>query len=455
MGRILIVEDDKGTREALSSALSVKGHDILQAANGREGLRMAVEADVDVVVSDMRMPEMDGLALLQELKKEKPDVEVIMVTAYGTIETAVTAMKRGAYDFVEKPIRDLGEIRELVRKALEKRVLVRENISLREQLRNKYRFDNIVGNSPRIAEIFQVIAQVAPTQATVLITGESGTGKELIANAIHYNSSRANKPFVKVNCASLSETLLESELFGHERGAFTGAVAQRRGRFEIADGGTLFLDEIGTLSPTVQVKLLRVLQEREFERVGGNKPIKVDVRLVVATNRDLKAAVDAGEFREDLFYRVNVVRIPLPPLRERREDIPLLVEHFIRKYSAKNSRDVAGVTDEALKLLQAYDYPGNIRELENMIENAVVLSNAPEITPSLLPPGLQKNDGESDLISIPVGTDFKEIEKRVISATLAHTNNNKTRTAAILGIGVRTLHRKMEQYGLREKAGDA
>ncbi len=454
MGRILIVEDDRGTREALGSALAVEGHDILQAANGREGLRMAVEADVDVVVSDMKMPEMDGLALLEELKKEKPDIEVIMVTAYGTVETAVTAMKRGAYDFVEKPIRDLGEIRELVRKAFEKRTLVRENVSLREQLRDKYRFDNIIGNSPRIAEIFQVIAQVAPTQATVLIAGESGTGKELIANAIHYNSPRANKPFIKVNCASLSETLLESELFGHERGAFTGAVAQRRGRFEIADGGTLFLDEIGTLSPTVQVKLLRVLQEREFERVGGNKPIKVNVRLIVATNRDLKAAVDAGEFREDLYYRVNVVKIILPPLRERKEDIPLLVEHFIRKYSAKNDRNVTSVADEALKLLLAYDYPGNIRELENIIENAVVLSGEPEIASRLLPPGLRKDAGESDIITIPVGTDFKEIENRVIRATLAHTNNNKTRAAAVLGIGVRTLHRKMEQYGLREKDGD-
>jgi DNA-binding NtrC family response regulator len=450
MGRILIVEDDKGTREALGSALAVEGHDILQAVNGREGLRMAVEADVDVVVSDMRMPEMDGLSLLEGLKKEKPDVEVIVVTAYGTVETAVTAMKKGAYDFIEKPIRDLGEIRELVRKAFEKRTLVRENVSLREQLRDKYRFDNIVGNSPRIAEVFQVVAQVAPTQATVLVTGESGTGKELIANAIHYNSLRAGKPFIKVNCASLSETLLESELFGHERGAFTGAVAQRSGRFEIADGGTLFLDEIGTLSPTVQVKLLRVLQEREFERVGGNKPIKVDVRLVVATNRDLGAAVERGEFREDLYYRVNVVKIALPALRERKEDIPLLVAHFISKYSAKNNRNVTGVTDEALELLRAYDYPGNIRELENIIENAVVLTSTPKVTPEVLPAGLRKDAKKSGLISIPVGTDFKEIEKQVIKATLAHTNNNKTRAAAVLGIGVRTLHRKMEQYGLRD-----
>jgi DNA-binding NtrC family response regulator len=420
MGRILIVEDDKGTREALGSALAVEG------------------------------PDMDGLSLLEGLKKEKPDVEVIVVTAYGTVETAVTAMKKGAYDFIEKPIRDLGEIRELVRKAFEKRTLVRENVSLREQLRDKYRFDNIVGNSPRIAEVFQVVAQVAPTQATVLVTGESGTGKELIANAIHYNSLRAGKPFIKVNCASLSETLLESELFGHERGAFTGAVAQRSGRFEIADGGTLFLDEIGTLSPTVQVKLLRVLQEREFERVGGNKPIKVDVRLVVATNRDLGAAVERGEFREDLYYRVNVVKIALPALRERKEDIPLLVAHFISKYSAKNNRNVTGVTDEALELLRAYDYPGNIRELENIIENAVVLTSTPKVTPEVLPAGLRKDAKKSGLISIPVGTDFKEIEKQVIKATLAHTNNNKTRAAAVLGIGVRTLHRKMEQYGLRD-----
>ncbi len=450
MGRILIVEDNEGTRKAMVSVLSVEGHQILEAADGREGLRKAIEGEVDVVVSDMKMPEMDGLEMLEKLKREKPDIEVIMVTAFGTIETAVTAMKNGAYNFIEKPIRDLGEIRELVRKALEKRNLVKENIALRRQLRDKYRFDSIIGNSPKIAEIFQVVAQVAPTQATVLITGESGTGKELIANAIHYNSPRANKPFVKVNCSSLSESLLESELFGHEKGSFTGAVARRKGRFEIADGGTLFLDEIGTLTPAVQVKLLRVLQEHTFERVGANKPIKVDVRLVVATNRNLKDIMEAGEFREDLYYRVNVVNIEVPPLRERKEDIAILVGHFIGKYARKNDRNVTALTDETLAILRAYDYPGNVRELENIIENAVVLAQTEEITPAQLPQGLREGAASPEAISIPLGASLREMEKELIRATLVRADNNKTKAAAVLGIGVRTLHRKMEQYGLRE-----
>jgi len=449
MGRILVVEDEKAARHALSAGLSSEGHHVLDASDGEEGLRMALEADIDVVVSDMKMPGMSGIELLEKLKGEKPNIEVIMVTAFGTIETAVDAMKKGAYDFIQKPI-DLNETRRLVRKALEKRELVRENIALKEQLRDKYKFDNIIGNSPKIAEIFQVIAQVAPTQATVLVTGESGTGKELIANAIHYNSPRANKPFVKVNCSSLSETLLESELFGHERGSFTGAVSQRKGRFEIADGGTIFLDEIGTLSPTVQVKLLRVLQEKEFERVGGNKPIRVDVRLVVATNGDLKLLVEEGKFREDLYYRVHVVRIDVPPLRDRSEDIAILADHFLRKYARKNNRNVTEITDETMAVLKAYDYPGNVRELENIIENAVVLAQESRITPEQLPQGLQTYVGTPDSLSIPIGMSMKDIEKEVIKATLTQTGNNKTKTAGVLGIGIRTLHRKMEQYRLKK-----
>lgn len=449
MGRILVVEDEKAARQALVTGLSTEGHHVLDASDGEKGLRMAIEGDIDVVVSDMKMPAMSGIELLEKLKKEKPAVEVIMVTAFGTVETAVEAMKKGAYDFIQKPI-DLNETRELVKKALEKRELVRENIALKEQLRDKYKFDNIIGNSPKISEIFQVISQVAPTQATVLVTGESGTGKELIANAIHYNSPRANKPFVKVNCSSLSETLLESELFGHEKGSFTGAVSQRKGRFEIADGGTIFLDEIGTLSPTVQVKLLRVLQEKEFERVGGNKSIKVDVRLVVATNTDLKQLVEEGKFREDLYYRVHVVKIDVPPLRERREDIPLLIDHFVRKYSRKNDRNISGIAEDTMAVLKAYDYPGNVRELENIIENAVVLAQSDKLTTGQLPQGLQTYVGSPETISIPIGTTLKDIEKEIIKATLVKTGNNKTRTAGILGIGVRTLHRKMEEYRLRK-----
>ena len=318
------------------------------------------------------------------------------------------------------------------------------------------RQSNIIGKSPKLLSILDIVRQVAPTKATVLITGESGTGKELIANAIHYNSPRAKGPFIKVNCAALPETLLESELFGHEKGAFTGAYQTRIGRFEAADGGTLFLDEIGTLGSAVQVKLLRVLQEREFERVGGTKTIKVDVRLITATNTDLSTAVKEGRFREDLFWRINVVRINMPPLRERREDIPLLVHHFIRKFAAENSRPIKGISEEALQVLLHYDFPGNVRELENIIESAVVLCRGDTITPELLPEGVRSSAQNRQNLTIPLGLPFEEIERRVIEATLAYAGGNKTKTARILKIGKRTLFRKLKKYGItssKENAG--
>jgi DNA-binding NtrC family response regulator len=447
VGIILVVEDQKAARAALVSALAKDGHKLLEAQTGKEGLQNALENEPDIVITDIRMPEMDGMEFLAALKEKLPQTEVILITAYGNVELAVQAMKRGAYDFMEKPI-DLVKLRVLVHKALEKHALIVENIALRESLRQKYRFDNIVGTSQKMSEIYQTVTQVAPTNATVLITGESGTGKELIANAIHYNSPRKDKPFVKLNCASLSETLLESELFGHEKGAFTGAISRRKGRFEIADEGTLFLDEIGGVSLAVQVKLLRVLQEREFERVGGNETIKVDVRLVTATNKDLKKAVEEGAFREDLFYRIHVVTIDVPPLRERREDIPILVNHFINKFAAENKKNVKGVTDEALSLLTFYDYPGNVRELENIIESAVVMATGNLIDASLLPSNIRTAPPVRESVLLPIGSTLTEAEKRLISETLRFTRGNKVRAAKVLGIGTRTLYRKVKEYNL-------
>ena len=447
VGIILVVEDQKPARAALVSALSKDGHKLLEAQTGKEGLQSALENEPDIVITDIRMPEMDGMEFLGALKEKLPQTEVILITAYGNVELAVQAMKRGAYDFMEKPI-DLVKLRVLIHKALEKRALAVENIALRESLRQKYRFDNIVGASQKMSEIYQIVTQVAPTNATVLITGESGTGKELIANAIHYNSPRKERPLVKLNCASLSETLLESELFGHEKGAFTGAISRRKGRFEIADGGTLFLDEIGGVSLAVQVKLLRVLQEREFERVGGNETIKVDVRLVTATNKDLKKAVEEGTFREDLFYRIHVVTIDVPPLRERKEDIPPLVSHFINKFAAENKKNVKGVTDEALLLLTSYDYPGNVRELENIIESAVVMATGNLIDVSVLPPSVRSVTPVCESIPLPVGSTLTDVEKRLIGETLRLTGGNKVQAAKVLGIGTRTLYRKIKEYNL-------
>ena len=447
VGIILVVEDQKPARAALVSALSKDGHKLLEAQTGKEGLQSALENEPDIVITDIRMPEMDGMEFLGALKEKLPQTEVILITAYGNVELAVQAMKRGAYDFMEKPI-DLVKLRVLIHKALEKRALAVENIALRESLRQKYRFDNIVGASQKMSEIYQIVTQVAPTNATVLITGESGTGKELIANAIHYNSPRKERPLVKLNCASLSETLLESELFGHEKGAFTGAISRRKGRFEIADGGTLFLDEIGGVSLAVQVKLLRVLQEREFERVGGNETIKVDVRLVTATNKDLKKAVEEGTFREDLFYRIHVVTIDVPPLRERKEDIPPLVSHFINKFAAENKKNVKGVTDEALLLLTSYDYPGNVRELENIIESAVVMATGNLIDVSVLPQSVRSVTPARESISLPVGSTLTDVEKRLIGETLRLTGGNKVQAAKVLGIGTRTLYRKIKEYNL-------
>jgi len=390
-GTIIVADDEPNIRRILEAALSKEGYSVVTAANGKSALDLISSMpQVDVLISDLIMPDINGVELLEAARQMDPGISVLMITAHGTIKSAVDAMRLGAFDYITKPF-DLEEMKIVVKKALERRHLINENRDLRQQLKRTYRFDNIVGQSSKMQEVYKLVERVADSRASVLIRGESGTGKELIARALHYNSRRAQGPFVPVACIALSEQLLESELFGHEKGAFTGAVAQKPGRFEMAHGGTLFLDEIGDIPANVQMKLLRVLQEREFERVGGLKTIKVDVRLVTATNQELEKAVKEGRFREDLYYRLQVVQIFLPPLREKKEDIPALVEHFIEKYSAENGKRIKYASPEALELMLRYNWPGNVRELENAIERAIVLADpdAQLITPDLLPMSVQ------------------------------------------------------------------
>jgi len=407
-----------------------------------------------MVLTDLKMPKMDGVELLKVAKTIRPEVEVILITGYGTVDTAVTAMKDGAYDYIQKPFKP-REILKLVRKAMEKQSLVLENRMLQERIKDFQKFEKIVGRSPAMKKVLEIVAQVAPSSATVLIQGESGTGKEVIAQAIHDLSPRANHPFIKVSCAALPETLLEAELFGYERGAFTGAIARKEGRFELANGGTLFLDEIGEVSPTVQVKLLRVLQVGEFERLGGTKTIRADVRLVAATNMNLLEAVEKKVFREDLYSRLNVITLILPPLREREGDIPLLAHHFLEIFKKKNIKDVKGFTQEALEVMLRYPWPRNVRQLENAIERAVVLTKGEMIVPGDLPPEILKAiagpAGENaalmdeKTISISLGTPLEIIEKRIIEETLRHSRGDKNVASKILGISARTIYRKMEE----------
>jgi DNA-binding NtrC family response regulator len=390
---------------------------------------------------------MDGLELLAKIKEIQPGTLVILMTAYGTVKTAVTAMKMGAEDYLGKPI-DMDELQVVLQKVLEKKGLLEEAKNLRERLASKYRFENLVGESPQMLTAFKTIQQVAPSSASVLLLGESGTGKELFAQALHQNSPRRNKPFVKVACAALPETLLESELFGHEKGAFTGALYTRAGRFEMADGGTLFLDEIGDISQTVQVKLLRFLEQREFERVGGNRTFKVDVRIVCATHRDLEKKLEDGSFREDLYYRLNVIELQVPPLRERPGDIPILAHHFLRKYAEANGKDVRSMSDETLALLLRQSWPGNVRELENAIERAVVLATERTLTPAHFPTLRRLADAPSPAASrvrIP-GSTFEEIEREAILRTLEAVDGSTSRAAAMLGISPRKIQYKVKEY---------
>ncbi|MEN6441369.1 MAG: sigma 54-interacting transcriptional regulator [Syntrophobacter sp.] len=384
MDTILIVDDERNYLLVLESLLSDEGYQVVTADGARNGLELMQEHELDVVITDMKMPGMDGMEFLDQIHRRKPDIPVIMMTAYGSVEKAVEAMRKGAFDYILKPFEN-EELKLTIRKAIEHYHLLCQNRQFAEELQVRYHFGNIIGKSAQMQRIFQLIEKVAPTKATVLITGASGTGKELIARAIHYNSPRKDRPFISVNCGALPETLLESELFGHEKGAFSGAVSQRKGRFELAHGGTLFLDEISETSPPLQVKLLRVLQEMEFERVGGSQTLRIDVRVVAASNRNLKEEVEAGRFRGDLFYRLNVMHVYIPPLRERCDDIPLLVNHFLEKYAADNEQDLISIAPAAMKCILDYQWPGNVRELENVIERAIILSDRKELQVKDLP----------------------------------------------------------------------
>jgi two-component system NtrC family response regulator len=449
MDTILIVDDEKNYLVVLEALLSPEGYEIMTSDKAQEALRLIQESDIDLLLTDMKMPGMTGMELLEEVKKIKPEVPVIMMTAYGTIEMAVEAMKKHAYDYITKPFQN-EELKLTIRKALENYRLVKENRRLSEALSERFGYRNIVGKSKPMLNVYDLIGKVAQSKASVLITGPSGTGKELIAKAIHYESPRKDRPFVSVNCGALAETLLESELFGHEKGAFTGAIAMKKGRFELADGGTLFLDEIGDMSPPLQVKLLRVLQEMEFERVGGTKTIKVDVRVLSASNRNLKDDVAGGVFREDLFYRLNVIRIEVPPLRERTEDIRLLVIHFIEKYG--NSRKIE-LAPQAWEALYTYPWPGNVRELEHVIERAVVLNSGGLIDLKDLPVEFTKSKGDLDVDRFippdaPLQPTLEEIEEKLIRRALKHSGNIQSHAADQLGITKSLIQHKMKKYNI-------
>jgi len=448
--RILIVDDEEGMRRLLSRVLTRAGYETTTVAHGAEALRQVARERFDLVVTDIKMPEMDGLQLLEELKEFEPSLPIIVMTAYGTVENAVQALRLGAYDYIAKPF-ETDEIKLTVAKALERERLLAENRYLHEELEGRYDFSGMIGGSPAMQQVYEMASSVAVSNANVLITGESGTGKELLARSIHYNSLRKDKPFVVLNCAALSEGVLESELFGHEKGAFSGALDLRKGRFERADQGTLFIDEVAEMSLSAQVKLLRVIQEHEFERVGGNKTISVDVRIVAATNKTLEEQVKAGRFREDLYYRLNVVNINVPPLRSRREDIEPLTRYFLDKYAGETGKKITELAPRAISCLLAHDWPGNVRELQNAIERAVVLAKGSVLTPRDFPQGLQGDDQICLQLPEKGGslTDILEdFERQLILQTLQRENGSQTRAADALGIKRTTLRYKMEKYGM-------
>jgi DNA-binding NtrC family response regulator len=446
--KVLVVDDEAIVRESLRDWLSDIGHQVLIAENGPQALKIIQKEEPRIVITDLVMPGMDGIELLKRVKAISPSTEVIVITAYGSIPTAITAMREGAYDYIEKPFcPERAEL--LIEKLMEHQRLLEENIALQHKLEERYRFENIIAKSPRMQQVIEVIKVVAKSHATVLITGETGTGKELVAQAIHSQSHRRGKPFIAISCAALPESLLESELFGHEKGSFTGAYAQKKGKFEVANRGTLFLDEIGEMSANIQVHLLRVLEEKEFTRVGGNEPIKVDVRVISATNRDMKQALAKGQFREDLYYRLNVVNIELPPLRERKEDIILLAQHFLKKFALENDKEVSGFSAGATDFLLKYDWPGNVREMENAIERAIILAQNPVIEFSDL--------SQQDLVAVgatSAAKNLKQVEKKHIQDVLAETGGNYTEAARILGISRMTLYNKAKAYGLNVKKID-
>jgi two-component system response regulator PilR (NtrC family) len=454
MANLLIVDDEQGMRQLLSLVFGRAGHSVRAAENGRRAVEMLREAAADLIISDVRMPDMGGIELLRAARELSPDVAVVMMTAFATVETAREAFKLGADDFIQKPF-DVDELKLIVEKALELRQLKQEIQDWRKTQSDRGRLDQIIGRSPRMQAVYQMIETVAVVQSTILITGESGTGKELVARAVHNLSPRSDKPFVSINCGAFTETLLESELFGYVRGAFTGATANRKGLFEAADKGTIFLDEIGEMSPAMQVKLLRVLQERKVRPVGGHEELSVDARVIAATNRDLPAMVKAGTFREDLFYRVSVIPIELPPLREKREDIPELVTHFAQKYCAQAGRSL-GVSGTAMSLLERYSWPGNVRELEHTIERAVALERTDQIQPERLPEQITNYSPAriADALDLPedglnLTAHLDQLEKTYLLEALRRTGGNQTRAAELLQLPVRSLRHLLDKHGIR------
>jgi DNA-binding NtrC family response regulator len=453
MAKILIAEDDINTLQGLNTIVSRQGHQVLTAPDGQEAYALMNEhGDVDVLLTDLKMPSLSGLELSQRVRESWPETQVIMMTAFGTVETAVLAMKEGVFDYLTKPV-DVEELLIVLEKALRQRALRLENLELRGIISERYAFDNIIGSSGVMRDIYRKVRKVAASGATVLIQGESGTGKELIARALHYNSPRARGSMVEVNCASIPPTLIESELFGHEKGAFTGAYRMQKGKFEAADKGTIFLDEISLLGSDLQGKLLRVLQEHAFQRIGSNRKIEVDVRVITATNQDLKEMVDAGRFREDLYYRLNVVPIHIPPLRMRRDDIPALVDHFIRRVAQEHPEAPTQITQGALDALMEYDWPGNVRELENCIENAVVLCDGEVLSEEQLnflgrTGWEQPTEGASTGDPLTLKEQIEHTERRILERTLDQVGGNRTRAAEMLGLSTRALRYKIKQYGL-------
>ena len=445
---ILIIDDEKNIREGLGAAFEMEGYEVRLAANGKEGLDLIAKGDIDLVITDLRMDGISGEEVLRRVTTETPGIPVIVLTGHGSIDAAVDAMRNGAYDFLTKPL-NLDRLSMLVKRALERRELSLQHTQLKAEVSSAHTLDNMIGKSGEMQKVFTLIKKVAPTKASVLITGESGVGKELVADAIHNLSPRSAHEMIRVHCAALSETLLESELFGHEKGAYTGAEKMQKGRFELAHESTIFLDEIGEVNASVQVKLLRVLQDHKIMRVGGEKTIDIDVRVIAATNRDMEKEVKEGRFREDLYYRLNVVHIAVPPLRERRDDIPLLLNAFLKEYAKENGKNITGINNRARALLYKYDWPGNIRELRNCIESAVVMCGGNEITPEDLPPTVSASIAAPS-ITIPVGTTLDDAEKAIICENLAANKGNKSKTADILGIGRKTLHRKLQEYGIGE-----
>ena len=446
---LLIVDDEKNIREGLGKALEMDGYSIFLAADGEEAKISIEKNEIDLIIADLRMPKLSGEELLKHVTSAYPTIPVIILTGHGTIENAVNAMRDGAYDFITKPV-NLDRLSLLVKRALSKRELVLQHKELQDEvskIQKTRQYSNIIGKSSQMKKIMDVVNQIASTKASVLVTGESGVGKELVADAIHNLSNRREKAFIKVHCAALTESLLESELFGHEKGAFTGAVSRKRGRFELSHLGTIFLDEIGEINPNVQIKILRVLQEKTFERVGGEETLEVDVRIIAATNRDLKEEIEQGNFRDDLYYRLNVVNIHVPPLRERKEDIPLLSTAFLKEFAEENDRVIEGFDSKARNSIYNYSWPGNVRELRNCIESAVVMSKGTIITQEDLPPTVRAATDMED-IKISIGTTIAHAEKQIIESTLHFNNGNKSKTAEVLGIGRKTLHRKLAEYNL-------